>query len=128
MRGVGRARHKLHEGPKTPSCWRTQNMKAFNRGFEPGLQNGVTLEATNRLLKLRRKEIVFRNIHSIPSSEKNVVNGAVTSIVEPNLHLSTNQSNRNDRTSQMNGHIPQPIHQPAGTSRTHGAFAQTVLK
>src|SRR5260370_24273549 len=60
--------------------------------------------------ELRVKEIVFRNVHFVSGSQKNVVDGSQASVIEPNPDALANRSSGNNRrseehTSELQSHL-----------------------
>jgi hypothetical protein len=77
---------KLHQGTKTPNGWGPENMQLRHGCFEALTKPRVPLETIYGLCQLRSKELVFGNVHSVSSAQKNVVEGSVAAVIQPDSY------------------------------------------
>jgi hypothetical protein len=77
---------KLHQRTETPNGWRPENMQLRHGGFEALTKPRVPLETTYGLCQLRSKEFVFGNVHAVSSAQKNVVDGSVAAVIQPDSY------------------------------------------
>ena|SRR5438445_6309564 len=123
-----RAGDKLHERAEAPRGWRTENVQARHRRFEPFHEPRVTVVAVYGLYKLGGKELVLGNVHVVSSSEKNMVDRSLATVVQADFHSPAYFGGRNNGTSEPYGYILEPLFQPARTGGSNGSLPESVLK
>src|ERR1700730_195126 len=119
---------KLHQGSETPNGWRPENVQLRHGRFEALTEPRVSLEMTYGLCQLRSKEIVFGNVHSVSGSQKNMVDGSVAAVIQPDSHALAKRRSGNDGMSEFCGHVLKPTYQPTRSGRPDRSFAQPVLR
>ncbi len=112
-----RADNKLHQRTETPNGRCPEKVQSRHGCLEPLAKTGISLEASYGICQLRGKEVVLGNVHSVSGPQKNMVDGSVTSIVQPDSYLLANRSSGNNEVVENYGHVLEPPHQPACASR-----------
>src|SRR5712671_2459579 len=81
-RRVIRTNDKLHQRAEAPNGGRPQNVQLRHGRFKALTEPRVSLETTYGLRQLRRKELVFGNVHSVSSAQKNMIEVSFAAVIQ----------------------------------------------